>query len=301
MFEPGNRLRRTKVWIACWTVRDLMIYAAAAVFCLCCIYGISTFRGTDSQPTYYREDNIEPDAAQKVNAGANQRPRLALVIDDFGSSRDGVEEMLSLDIPFTAAVMPFLEYSVSDAQRAYEAGKEVIVHLPMQAHEKDNPAWLGPNPIRITSDTETVRGIVADAIKEIPYAVGANVHMGTECSENPEIVEAVMETLKQENYFFVDSVTTPHSVCEAVASDLQMHFAQRNVFLEAGNEGKEFAAAQLRRAGEIALEHSYALAIGHVGPEGGSSTAEAIREVKDELLAQGIEFVYVSQILSVPQ
>ncbi len=301
MFWPKKRMRRACVWIACWTVRDLLIYAAAFVFCFCCIYGMFSVREPEDQPAYYREDNIELDTVQKVSAGTSQHPRLALVIDDFGSSRDGVEEMLSLDIPFTAAVMPFLEYSAADARRAYEAGKEVIVHLPMQAHEKDNPAWLGPNPIRITSDTETVQGIVADAMKEIPYAVGANVHMGTECSENPEIVEAVMETLKQGGYFFVDSVTTPHSVCEAVASDLQMHFAQRNVFLEAGNEGKEFAADQLRRAGELALEHSYALAIGHVGPEGGSSTAEAIREVKDELLAQGIEFVYVSQILSIPE
>lgn len=301
MFTKKNRYGKTRVWISCWTIRDLMIFACAAVFLGVCAFGILSRFGNVREVLYYQEDNIGHNAAQQVNAGGERRARLALVIDDFGSSRDGVEEMLALDIPFTAAVMPFLDYSVSDAQLAYELGKEVIVHLPMQAHEKDNPAWLGPNPIRITSDTETVRGIVADAMKGIPHAVGANVHMGTECSENPDIVGAVMETLKQEDYFFVDSLTTPNSVCEAVASDMQMSFAERNVFLEAGNKEKDFAVAQLRRAGEIAREHSYALAIGHVGPEGGQTTAEAIAEVKDELIEQGIEFVYVSQILSIPQ
>lgn len=301
MFFKKKHPRRARVWISCWTMRDLMIFACAAVFLGLCMFGLLSQFGGKDEISYYREDNIDFDAAKQASTGGGKRARLALVIDDFGSSRDGVEEMLALDIPFTAAVMPFLDDSVADAQRAYELGKEVIVHLPMQAHEKDNPAWLGPNPIRITSDSETVRGIVADAMKGIPHAVGANVHMGTECSENPDIVGAVMETLKQGNYFFVDSLTTPNSVCEAVASDMQMHFAERNVFLEAGNKDKEFAIEQLRRAGEIALKHSYALAIGHVGPEGGRTTAEAIAEVKDELIGQGIEFVYVSQILSIPE
>ena len=300
MLSKGNRQKKPRVWISCWTIRDLMVFACAAVFLGLCVFGILARFGNAREISYYREDNIDHNAARQTSVGGNQRARLALVIDDFGSSRDGVEEMLALDIPFTAAVMPFLDYSVSDAQMAYALGKEVIVHLPMQAHEKDNPAWLGPNPIRITSDTETVRGIVADAMKGIPHAVGANVHMGTECSENPDIVAAVMETLKQEDYFFVDSLTTPNSVCEAVASDMQMRFAERNVFLEAGNKDKQFAVEQLRRAGKIALEHSYALVIGHVGPEGGQTTAAAIAEVKDELIAQGIEFVYVSQIISIP-
>lgn len=301
MLLQKRRSNYARVWISCWTVRDLGIIAVVLVFFGICAFGLFNYFDGDVQVGDYREDYIDHTAVRQTSAGGQQPARLALVIDDFGSSRDGVDEMLALDIPFTAAVMPFLDYSVADAQRAYELGKEVIVHLPMQAHEKDNPAWLGPNPIRITSDTETVRGIVADAIKSVPYAVGANVHMGTECSENPDIVMAVMETLKQADYFFVDSLTTPNSVCEAVASDVQIDFAVRNVFLEAGNKEKEFAVEQLRRAGEIAKEHSYALAIGHVGPEGGRTTAEAIAEVKDELLAQGIEFVYVSQILSIPE
>ncbi len=35
-------------------------------------------------------------------------PRLAIIIDDFGSSGDGVKEMMSIDRHLTFAVMPFL-------------------------------------------------------------------------------------------------------------------------------------------------------------------------------------------------
>ena len=34
---------------------------------------------------------------------------LAVIIDDFGYNGEGTEEMLDLDIPLTAAIMPFSE------------------------------------------------------------------------------------------------------------------------------------------------------------------------------------------------
>ena len=61
-------------------------------------------------------------------------------------------------------------------------------------------------------------------------------------------------------------------------------------------ENVEVVKANLRKAAEVALEKGEALAIGHVGPEGGMVTVQAIRELIPELEEAGITFVTVSQL-----
>ena len=58
---------------------------------------------------------------------------LAVIIDDFGYNGEGTEEMLDLDIPLTAAIMPFSEKAEENCLKVKEAGKEAIIHLPMGA------------------------------------------------------------------------------------------------------------------------------------------------------------------------
>ena len=56
--------------------------------------------------------------------------KLAIIIDDFGSSKKGVVEMMAINEHLTFAIMPFLENSRNDAVTAHEKGFEVIAHLP---------------------------------------------------------------------------------------------------------------------------------------------------------------------------
>ena len=53
---------------------------------------------------------------------------------------------------------------------------------------------------------------------------------------------------------------------------------------------------RLRQAENAALKNGTAVAIGHVGPEGGKITAMAIGELKSELEEKGIELVTVSEM-----
>ena len=55
-----------------------------------------------------------------------EEAKLAVIIDDFGYNGAGTAEMLALDIPFTAAVLPFSSHTAENAAQAAEAGKEVI-------------------------------------------------------------------------------------------------------------------------------------------------------------------------------
>lgn len=58
-------------------------------------------------------------------------PKLAIIIDDFGLDRNGVQEIMTLNRHLTFAVMPLLRYSKHDAATARTKGYEVIVHLPI--------------------------------------------------------------------------------------------------------------------------------------------------------------------------
>ena len=59
---------------------------------------------------------------------------IVLVIDDFGYRNDAISDgFLNLPIPITCAVLPGHKQSSPVAKKAVSAGKEVIIHMPMQS------------------------------------------------------------------------------------------------------------------------------------------------------------------------
>ena len=60
-------------------------------------------------------------------------PRLALVIDDLGyAPPELVTRLCAQSVPFSVAVLPYQEFTRASADLAYGAGKEVMLHLPME-------------------------------------------------------------------------------------------------------------------------------------------------------------------------
>ncbi len=222
--------------------------------------------------------------------------RLAIVIDDFGLQRKGVQEMLALDCKLTVAIMPFLEYTEDDAEDALENGKEIILHIPMQATTHDVPSHLGPRPITTRLSGEEIHQWIEDALKDVPEAVGANIHMGTLSSTKESVMMPVLEGLKAHNLFFLDSKTSSKSVCQAVALAVDIPFYENDVFLEHEKKTKSYIKSRLEKAVKIAQKEGSCIAIGHVGYEGGKVTAEAIRELLPELEKQNVELVFLSEL-----
>ena len=75
-----------------------------------------------------------------------EEAKLAVIIDDFGYNGAGTAEMLALDIPFTAAVLPFSSHTAENAAQAKAAGKEVIIHMPMESLT-GKPEWVGDGAV----------------------------------------------------------------------------------------------------------------------------------------------------------
>ena len=228
------------------------------------------------------------------NQEKNIKGRVAIIIDDFGNHGDGTKEMLAINRPLTCAVIPFLKHTKSDAEAAYKAGHEVIIHIPMEPH-KGNPKWLGEKGITSELTVEQVKNIVREAIEDVPYAVGINNHMGSKVTEDRRIMGAVLEVIKEKKLYIVDSRTSMNSVVRELADQYEIPVLERAIFLDNQKDTKAIKK-QIKQLEEIALEKGNAIGIGHVGPEGGTITAEAIKEMVSELEVKGIEIVPVSYL-----
>lgn len=229
-----------------------------------------------------------------VSTSSQTKAYVAIVIDDFGYNGSGTEEMLALDIPFTAAVMPFLEASAVDAEKAHNANKDVIIHMSMDSYT-GKKAWLGPRAITTDLSDDTITQMFDEALDELKWAVGMNNHMGSKITEDNRIMKDLLTALSQKDLVFVDSMTTSNSVSSKIAQEVGATVFQRDVFLDSTQDQSKIEQ-NLIELGDKALKKGYAIGIGHVGPEGGKVTAAAIKKIAPELQKKGIEFVRISQL-----
>ncbi|KAF9116545.1 hypothetical protein BGX30_005922 [Mortierella sp. GBA39] len=201
--------------------------------------------------------------------------KVAIIIDDFGNGQGGTEEMLSLPIKLTVAIMPFLPTSKTDAELAHKQGHDVIVHMPMEP-KQGNPKWLGPGAITSNMSNEEIRQRVEEAIDNVPYAVGMNNHMGSKITGDERIMSIVLEVCRERGLFFVDSKTNYHSVVGKLAVQMGMPPVANNIFLD-DRHTVSHVSKQMKAVETWASEHQNCVTIGHVGVQG-KKTAEAIRQ-----------------------
>lgn len=233
-------------------------------------------------------------AGQTARVSGEKPSELAILIDDFGYCGAGTEEMLALSIPFTAAIMPFSSYTAEDAERVQQAGKEIFIHMPMESLTGKRE-WVGEKGVFRDMDDAAIRELVEEAFTILPDAAGMNNHMGSAIMEDERSLSAVMDVLKEKGIPFVDSMTTAKSLGKTVAAEKGVTLLERDVFLDS-TDSVNVVKDNLRKAGAVALEKGTAIAIGHVGPEGGKITAQAIKEVAPELEQAGVTFVTVGEL-----
>lgn len=227
-------------------------------------------------------------------SSSTQKFYVAIIIDDFGNNSEGTDEMLALEIPFTGAVMPSMPKTSEEAELLYNSGKDVILHMPMQAHT-GKLSWLGPTHILNDYSDEQVSKVLKDSITQINHCVGVNNHMGSKIMENKRILNIIFNTVKENDFIFIDSMTTPKSLGKELAENHSINYLERNIFLDSTQDLKK-VEQNVIKTGEIAIKNGYAIAIGHVGAEGGKITAQAIKNTYKSLEDKGIEFVTVSQL-----
>ncbi len=219
-------------------------------------------------------------------------PRIALIIDDIGSSISRARAFLALGLPITFSILPQLPYSEFLAQEIDGEGHEIMLHQPMEpfCHEIDP----GPGAIYIAYRDPRIEDIVEKNLLQIPQAKGVNNHMGSRFTSCSMKVAQALRIIKQKDLFFVDSLTSVHSKAYHVAKRLHMRTAPRNVFLDDPPDLRDIRF-HLRHLVHHALQYGSAIGIGH--PH--LTTLRALHEFRRDLADRRpeLELVPVSQLL----
>lgn len=217
--------------------------------------------------------------------------RLAVIVDDMGSSMSEARSLVAIKVPLTFAIIPGLRVDTEVAAFAAAHGIETMIHVPMQAK-----GWperrLEVNGLLVEMDEGEIQERMSAFVQEFPGAVGANNHMGSEFTEHEEKMTALLESIKKSNLFFIDSVTSAGSVGGAVAQRLGVRSARRNVFLD-NEQKRSYIIGQLNQAVRMAKKNGSAIAICHPHPETIAALAAALPGLAD----QGVNLVPVSRLV----
>ncbi|MBW5467950.1 divergent polysaccharide deacetylase family protein [Brevibacillus formosus] len=229
--------------------------------------------------------SVEPKPAEKKV--------IAFVIDDFGNNMQGTEEILSMPVPLTIAVMPFLPSTKKDAELAHQKGHDVILHMPMEPM-KGKRSWLGPGAITADLSDEEIRSRVEKAIDDVPHAIGMNNHMGSKITADERIMRIIMKVVKERGLIYLDSKTTDKSVAGKLAVEMGVPFAENLYFLD-DIYTVPHITKQMEKICQRIGSHPICIAIGHVGPPG-KKTASVLRQYIPRIQKEA-EFVTISKLI----
>jgi polysaccharide deacetylase 2 family uncharacterized protein YibQ len=221
---------------------------------------------------------------------------IVVVIDDFGYRNDWVlEGFLDLDASLSYAVIPGNQFSSTTGKLVHKNGYELLIHMPMQA--------LGSAPGEVdfrlftTMNKENIHARIHSALVQFPTAVGMNNHQGSAFTAHPYSMSIVASELRRQNLYFLDSVTSAHTVGAESMRSAGVPVVERDLFLDSVDD-LNYVNEQLDRLAYLASQQGYAVGIGHVR----ANTLLALQQSIPRLKQAGYEFVFVSEVVNlVPQ
>lgn len=215
--------------------------------------------------------------------------KIAIVIDDWGYNLNNLRALEQIKYPLTCALLPNLNYSRLIAEELHKNGFQVILHLPMEPHEKLS---LEQNTITTSMDEPAITGIIRRDLEDIPYVSGVSNHMGSKATENIRVMGIIFKELKRRRIYFLDSFVSAESVCWDVANKMRLGFARRDVFLD-NKQDAGYIRAQIDKLKRRAGFYGQAIGIGHDQ----KITLEVLKEEMPELEKEGYKFVFVSELI----
>ena len=218
--------------------------------------------------------------------------RVAIVIDDLGESYGSFEELSSMNVPFTYSILPFQTHSLRIADAVNSRNGEVVLHLPLEPWNSSEHA-INHGTLLTSMSEEELRAQLDRNINALPHLSGVSNHMGSKFTENREKMETVLQAVKANGLYFLDSRTSDKTVGYALAKEMYIKTAKRNLFID--NDHNQLSAEkQLQKIPRLAKKNGgHLIAIGHPYP----STITALKKGVPLLQEQGITIVPLSQLL----
>jgi len=220
-------------------------------------------------------------------------PQIAIIIDDIGYDKKIALALCSLNSNITFSVLPFAPFGKYISGELHAKGSQLMLHLPMEPVEYPD---INPGPGAILSDMspDVLIDQLKKNIRDIPYIVGVNNHMGSKLTSRSDQMNQIFSILKKENLFFVDSITAPKSQCKSSARLLKLKFAQRDVFLD-NFQDTEYITGQFKELIDLAKKHGSAIGIGHPYEATLETLSKELPKLKNK-----VEIVRVSVLTAIP-
>jgi polysaccharide deacetylase 2 family uncharacterized protein YibQ len=226
-----------------------------------------------------------PEAAKK-----SAKPKVAIVIDDFGYNMTSVNMLFAIQQPVTLSVLPHVKYSKEVARLARSKGYEVILHLPLESSRSD--VQEEANTITTKMSDKEITSKLASDIQSVPGITGVSNHMGSKATEDKRVMTVIISYLKTKRLYFFDSFTAQKSVCRDVARSLSVPTAKRDIFLDNSSDMAEIEA-QMAVVKKMAFKYGQAIAICHDR----ANSIKALARKMPEMSGEGIEFVRLSELV----
>ncbi|MDP2173262.1 MAG: divergent polysaccharide deacetylase family protein [Candidatus Cloacimonadaceae bacterium] len=225
---------------------------------------------------------------------------IAIVVDDFGTiGGELLEGFLDLPPEVTFAIFPEMHNSVHTMDRAHQQGRESIIHVPMEpiGFPKVDP---GKNAILVQMKDGEIDRLINRFINNMPLCIGINNHMGSLATTDPDIMQAVMITVKARDRIFLDSRTSNVSVAYQTAQKAHIPAFRNDIFLDSPDISKKTMDAKLEQIISMSATNNSIIAITHCHNK---DKLVYLREFIARLRKEGFNLVPLSKIgkYSVPQ
>jgi polysaccharide deacetylase 2 family uncharacterized protein YibQ len=223
-------------------------------------------------------------------AQAETQPRISIIIDDLGYQADAGRRAIGLPGPLAVAILPGTPRGRSLARAAHASGKDVLLHLPLQAADPD--ARDGGGSLTIDMNRDAFGTAFAAAIESVPFAIGVSSHRGSLLTRHPGHMTWLMEELRARGgLFFVDSYTTHKSIAVQMAGEVGIEALRRDVFLD-HERTPAGVAREFDRLKRLARQRGSAVGIGHPYPE----TLDFLEGALPGLEPDGFELIRIGEL-----
>ncbi|MEO9275089.1 divergent polysaccharide deacetylase family protein [Marinomonas sp. 5E14-1] len=237
------------------------------------------------------QEKILPPDTEAVDIYPEQAV-IAILIDDLGYNRQGMETSLALPKEVALAILPETPYAQKTAITSQEQQRITLLHAPM---ENQRELALGPGGLYAKMTKEELKTTLKQNLDGLPGVQGVNNHMGSLLTTKADSMTWVMEVLQGRSLFFIDSLTSSKSVAEKIAKEHGLKTVTRDVFLD-NIRTEQAIDKQFSRLIKLARRHGSALAIGHPYPE----TTSYLKKRLESLEQDGVVLVPLSRILLTP-
>ncbi|MEM8497882.1 MAG: divergent polysaccharide deacetylase family protein [Pseudomonadota bacterium] len=194
-----------------------------------------------------------------VHAQDADAPAIVLIIDDLGNNQEASLRTVGLYGELTLGILPHTPYAGHIAKLATDAGKEVIVHVPMSSIHGVN---TGPGGLNERQSEQYFVEVLTDNLGAVPFARGVNNHMGSSLTQNDSMMQLLMSVIAQRELYFIDSRTSAKTVAATMAGRHNIKHLSRDVFLD-NTPTVDHIHGQFQRLLRVARKHGIAVAIGH--------------------------------------